>query len=94
MGNHRWLLKNHKILHDSAVLTGIIFKYDLESRPFTNYNMTPYDLGMSIEKMWRNDEILKYYVICAAVSALSWLSQFCTSKKKCQIAFLMRNQGH
>ena len=40
---------------------------------------------MSIEKlfdMWRNDEILKYYVICAAVSALSWLSQFCTSKKK------------
>ena len=41
-------------------------------------------VGMSIEKlfdMWRNDEILKYYVICAAVSALSWLSQFCTSKK-------------
>ena len=38
---------------------------------------------MSIEKlfdMWWNDEILKYYVICAAVSALSWLSQFCTSK--------------
>ena len=44
-----------------------------------------YVVGMSIEKlfdMWRNDEILKYYVICAAVSALSWLSQFCTSKKK------------
>ena len=42
-------------------------------------------VGMSIEKlfdMWRNDEILKYYVICAAVSALSWLSQFCTSKKR------------
>ena len=43
-----------------------------------------YVVGMSIEKlfdMWRNDEILKYYVICAAVSALSCLSQFCTSKK-------------
>ena len=42
-------------------------------------------VGMSIEKlfdMWRNDEILKYYVICAAVSALSWLSQFCTSKNR------------
>ena len=41
-------------------------------------------VGISIEKlfdMWRNYEILKYYVICAAVSALSWLSQFCTSKK-------------
>ena len=40
---------------------------------------------MSIEKlfdMWRNYEILKYYVICAAVSALSWLSQFCTSKNR------------
>ena len=24
----------------------------------------------------------KYYVICAAVSALSWLSQFCTSKNR------------
>ena len=46
-----------------------------------NFNV----VGTSIEKlfdMWRNDEILKYYVICAAVSALSWLSQFCTSKKK------------
>ena len=31
---------------------------------------------------WRNDEMTKYYVICAAVSALSWLSQFCTSKKR------------
>ena len=44
-----------------------------------------YVVGMSIEKlfdMWRNDEMTKYYVICAAVSALSWLSQFCTSKKR------------
>ena len=42
-------------------------------------------VGISIEKlfdMWRNYEILKYYVICAAVSALSWLSQFCTSKNR------------
>ena len=41
--------------------------------------------GMSIEKlfdMWRNNEIWKYYVICAAVSALACLSQFCTSKNR------------
>ena len=41
-------------------------------------------VGMSIEKlfdMWRNYEILKYYVICAAVSALYWLSQFVLQKK-------------
>ena len=64
---------------------------------------------MSIEKlfdMWRNDEILKYYVICAAVSALSWLSQFCTSKNRFrdnskfrhfvtyQITFLLTCQPH
>ena len=66
-------------------------------------------VGMSIEKlfdMWRNDEILKYYVICAAVSALSWLSQFCTSKNRFrenskfrhfvtyQITFLLTCQPH
>ena len=55
---------------------------------------------------WRNDEILKYYVICAAVSALSWLSQFCTSKNRFrenskfrhfvtyQITFLLTCQPH
>ena len=68
-----------------------------------------YVVGMSIEKlfdMWRNDEILKYYVICAAVSALSWLSQFCTSKNRFrenskfrhfvtyQIMFLLTCQPH
>ena len=68
-----------------------------------------YVVGMSIEKlfdMWRNDEILKYYVICAAVSALSWLSQFCTSKNRFrenskfrhfvtyQITFLLTCQPH
>ena len=56
--------------------------------------------------MWRNDEILKYYVTCAAVSALSWLSQFCTSKNRFrenskfrhfvtyQITFLLTCQPH
>ena len=55
---------------------------------------------------WRNDEMTKYYVICAAVSALSWLSQFCTSKNRFrenskirnfvtyQITFLLTCQPH
>ena len=66
-------------------------------------------VGMSIEKlfdMWRNYKILKYYVICAAVSALSWLSQFCTSRNRFrenskirnfvtyQITFLLTCQPH
>ena len=79
-----------------------------EPNPMTtssNFNV----VGMSIEKlfdMWRNDEILKYYVTCAAVSALSWLSQFCTSKNRFrenskfrhfvtyQITFLLTCQPH
>ena len=54
-------------------------------------------VGMSIEKlfdMWRNDEILKYYVIRAAVSALSWLSHFCTSKKTLEwVAWKFQNSS-